>query len=80
MARRPITFTILFWLLVGLAQTGLLFSCGFGAGWDEESHQRIVDCQYGAQIWIGYLNFAAILAYSIWAVVTIKRLVREGAE
>lgn len=77
---RPIIFTLAFWLLVAIIQGGLLLRCGFGAGWDEESHLAITDCRYEAQMWIGYVNFLAIVAYAAWAVVTIKRLHRSETE
>ena len=80
MANRPILATILFWLAVGLIQLYLHVSCGFGAGWDEESHQMIVDCRYDAQIYSDWVNFLAILGYSIWAVTTITKLKRTEAE
>ena len=80
MSHRPIIFTLAFWLLVAIIQGGLLLRCGFGAGWDEESHLAITDCRYDSQMWIGYVNFIAIVLYAIWAVVTIKRSRGRDAE
>jgi len=80
LSKRPIIFTLVFWLLVAMTEGAITLRCGFGAGWDEESHLAITDCRYDAQMWIGYVNFFAIVLYAIWAVVTIKRLDRTDGE
>ncbi|NCP18147.1 MAG: hypothetical protein GW855_03170 [Erythrobacter sp.] len=80
MSKRPIVFTLLFWLVIALVQGGLFLRCGFGAGWDIESNAAISDCRYRSQIWSGWVNLLAIAAYAIWAVITIKRIQRGSAE
>ncbi|WP_394727142.1 hypothetical protein [Altererythrobacter sp. GH1-8] len=87
MTKRPILSTLLYWGVIGLIQLYLAVSCGFGAGWDEESHQAIVECHYQASVQMQALNFISIVVYSIgaiWAVKSLKRKQRgvmdEGAE
>ena len=75
-SKRPIVFTLLFWLVVAIIQGGLMLRCGFGAGWDEASNLVITDCRYEAQMWVGYVDFLAIAIYAIWAVLAIKRVGR----
>lgn len=79
-SRRPIIFTLAFWLIVAIIEGGLMLRCGFGAGWDEASNFAIMDCRSDAQVMAGYVNFFAIAAYSLWAVVSIKRLSGRDGE
>ena len=79
MTKRPILLSLLFWLVVALVNGGLFLRCGFGAGWDEASNMAINECRYQSDIWAGWINPLAILAYAIWAIVTIKRQAREDA-
>ena len=44
LSKRPIIFTLVFWLLVAMTEGAITLRCGFGAGWDEESHLAITDC------------------------------------
>lgn len=80
MGKRPIIVTLTFWLVVAVVQGGLMLRCGFGAGWDEASNLAIADCRYESRMWVGYVNFLAIVTYAIWAVVTIKAIRRTDLE
>ena len=78
MSKRPVLFTLLYWGIVGLVQLYLFVSCGFGAGWDLESHEVIMDCRYEAGVWMQVLNFASIVAYAILAVMAVRALRRDS--
>lgn len=76
MSKRPILTTLLYWGAIGLIQLYLAVSCGFGAGWDEESSIAISDCRYEASMQMQALNFISIVVYAviaIWAVKSLKR-------
>ncbi|WP_284125165.1 hypothetical protein [Parerythrobacter aestuarii] len=77
MSKRPILTSVAYWLVVLGIVLYNFFDCGIGAGWDEESHQMIVDCHAGAEITNQAVVTVAIIVYSIWCVVTIKRFRRE---
>ena len=80
MRKRPILVSVIYWIAVQLIIAANYVKCGFGAGWDEESHQRIVDCHAGAMLENQTIAIVAIIAYAIWTIVTIKGLQRKGPE
>lgn len=80
MSKRPVLFTLLYWGIVGLVQFYLAVSCGFGAGWDQESHDAIMDCRYEAGVWMQVLNFAGIVVYAILAVMAVRALRRDSGD
>ncbi len=80
MRRRPILVSAVYWIAVQLIVIANYLKCGFGAGWDEESHAQIVDCRGGAMLENEVIVIIAIIGYAVWAVVTIKGLQREGTK
>lgn len=80
MGRRPILVSVAYWIALQLIILGNSLKCGLGAGWDEESHQRIVDCQAVAMLENQMIAIVATIVYAVWAVVTIKGLQRKGSE
>lgn len=78
MRKRPILVSIAYWIVVQLILGYRYLHCGIGAGWDEESNQRIVDCHAAADMWNQAILALAILVYVVWAVMTIRGLRRDA--
>ena len=80
MRKRPILVSVIYWIAVQLIIAANTVKCGIGAGWDEESHQRIVDCHSDAILENQMIVIIAIIVYAVWTIVTIKGLTRKGSE